>query len=194
MFCPKCGTQNLETGKFCRSCGTDLSPVSDALAGTSTDFQMPLMSPKQMRNQNAQIYGKDKKPINYEQAITKIFTGLAFLIVAAVLGITKVAGGQFWWFWMLIPAFGSLGSGIAQYMHLRKSEKNDLLISAQETNQIPAHAPNAALPSTQNVDYVKPQNSIYDTGELVAPPSIVEGTTRHLEINREGETMTLPKK
>ncbi len=40
----------------------------------------------------------------------------------------------------------------------------------------------------------KAQKSIYDTGELAAPPSVVEGTTRHLEINDEGETMTLPKK
>ncbi|MGI8670151.1 MAG: zinc-ribbon domain-containing protein, partial [Aridibacter sp.] len=23
MFCPKCGTQNPENGKFCRKCGTD---------------------------------------------------------------------------------------------------------------------------------------------------------------------------
>jgi ribosomal protein L40E len=35
MFCPKCGTQNPVTGKFCRSCGTDLATVSDALSGTS---------------------------------------------------------------------------------------------------------------------------------------------------------------
>jgi hypothetical protein len=39
-----------------------------------------------------------------------------------------------------------------------------------------------------------PQKSIYDTGELAAPPSVTESTTRHLEINSEGETMTLPKK
>ena len=33
MFCPKCGTQNPETGRFCRSCGTDLGNVSQALTG-----------------------------------------------------------------------------------------------------------------------------------------------------------------
>ncbi|MFN2501427.1 MAG: zinc-ribbon domain-containing protein, partial [Pyrinomonadaceae bacterium] len=30
MFCPKCGSQNPETGKFCRSCGTDVGGVSSA--------------------------------------------------------------------------------------------------------------------------------------------------------------------
>ena len=33
MFCPKCGQQNPEKGKFCRGCGTDLGNVSQALTG-----------------------------------------------------------------------------------------------------------------------------------------------------------------
>ncbi len=93
---------------------------------------------------------------------------------------------------MLIPAFGSLGSGVAQFIQLKKSEKNNVLISARETNQTFAPVSNAALSSSQT-NYVKPQKSIYDTGELAAPPSVVEGTTKHLEMNSEGETMTLPK-
>lgn len=40
--------------------------------------------------------------------------------------------------------------------------------------------------------YAEPLKSIYDTGELAAPPSVTERTTRHLEINDEGKTMTLP--
>lgn len=32
MFCPKCGAQT-ETGKFCRSCGTNLAIVSEAISG-----------------------------------------------------------------------------------------------------------------------------------------------------------------
>lgn len=35
MFCPKCGAQ-AEYGKFCRSCGTNLAIVSEAISG-----QMP---------------------------------------------------------------------------------------------------------------------------------------------------------
>src|SRR5215510_2699002 len=33
MFCPKCGTETPENHKFCKSCGTDLKLVSDALSG-----------------------------------------------------------------------------------------------------------------------------------------------------------------
>ena len=178
MFCPKCGTQNPETGRFCRTCGADLGNVSEALAGN-----LP-------KNQN--LVGKKEKPVNYEQAVTKIFTGLAFLIVAAVLGITGVAGGKFWWFWMLVPAFGSLGSGIAQYVQLKKTEQQRVsFTSPASSNFIAPAPPNTALPPTKT-EYIAP-DSRYKTGELV-PPSVVEGTTRHLEINHEGETMTLPKK
>ncbi len=178
MFCPKCGTQNPETGRFCRNCGADLGNVSEALSGNLRKHQ--------------NLVDKKGKPINYEQAITKIFSGLAFLIVAAVLGITGVAGGKFWWFWLLIPAFGSLGSGVAQYIHLKKTEKQNVLSAPQNAPNVINSAPqNFALPPNQ-ADYIAP-DSRYKTGELV-PPSVVESTTRHLEINSEGETMTLPKK
>lgn len=137
-------------------------------------------------------WNKKEKPISYESAITKIFTGLAFLIVAIVLGATGVAGGQFWWFWMLIPAFGSLGSGIAQYVQLRKTEQQrNLNASFDDRAGISSGEQNYSLPPTQE-NYIAP-DSRYKTGDLV-PPSIVENTTRHLEINKEGETMTLPKK
>ena len=179
MFCPKCGTQNPESGRFCRSCGADLGNISEALSGNL--------------RKDHHLVDKKGKPVSYEQAITKIFTGLAFLIVAAVLGITGVAGGQFWWFWMLIPAFGSLGSGVAQYVQLKKVEKlqgaNFATPNAQ--NVFNAAPQNSALPPSQT-DYIAP-DSRYKTGELV-PPSVVENTTRHLEMNSEGETMTLPKK
>ncbi len=43
-------------------------------------------------------------------------------------------------------------------------------------------------------DYVEPpRRSIYDTGDLQISPSVTENTTRHLEMDREGKTMTLPK-
>lgn len=228
MFCPKCGTQNIETGRFCRSCGADLGNVPAALSGN-------LMRPQNLIDQKG-------KAINWESAVVKIFTGIAFMIVAAVLGITGIAGGKFWWFWMLIPAFGSLGSGVAQYIQLKKAENQNVSFAPPNIQNVfnPA-APNANLPPpSANLEKIRhlanagnkieaikvyretygvnlkeakesverleragnppksydapPSGSIYDTGELHAPPSVTENTTRHLEMNSEGETMTLPKK
>ena len=92
---------------------------------------------------------------------------------------------------MLIPAFGSLGSGVAQYVQLKKSEGQNVSFAAPDNRNVFNASPqNASLPPP-HTEYVAP-DSRYKTGELV-PPSVVENTTRHLEMNSEGETMTLPK-
>ncbi|HMS41145.1 MAG TPA: zinc-ribbon domain-containing protein [Pyrinomonadaceae bacterium] len=176
MFCPKCGTQNPETGRFCRSCGADLGNVSAALSGK-------LPQPQNLVNSKG-------KPVSWEGAITKFFMGIAFLTVSVVLGVSGKGNG--WWFWMLIPAFSMIGAGVAQYIQLKKSESQGITFAPQTSQNALSSAPiNAALPSAQT-EFVSPDNSRYKTGDLV-PPSIIESTTRHLEMDSEGETMTLPK-
>lgn len=174
MFCPKCGQQNPDTGKFCRSCGTDLGNVSSALSGQP-------VRPHRILNHKG-------KPISYESAITKIFSGLAFVAVAIALAFSI---GRGWWFWMLIPAFGSLGAGIAQYIQIKNAEKGRPFYSPAEDNKNLSGSHNSALPSPQT-EWAAPE-SRYKTGDLV-PPSVTDGTTRHLEIDSEGQTMALPKK
>ena len=174
MFCPKCGIQNPESGKFCRSCGTDLGNVSDALSGK-------LKIEKGCRNSKGRL-------ITMESALTKFFMGVAFLIIAIALAFTGKGGG--WWFWMLIPAFMFVGSGIAQFIQVRSFERGRAQFSAENSNVLSTSPPNAALPP-QQTNFVTPE-SRYKTGDLV-PPSVTDATTRHLEVNSEGETMTLPK-
>ena len=175
MFCPKCGTKNPDDGRFCRSCGADLGNVSAALSGN-------LPKPQNLVDRKG-------KPISWESAVVKIFSGLAFLTVSIALAFSI---GKGWWFWMLIPAFGGLGSGVAQLIQLKKSEKQSVSFVPQNTQNTINSAPlNNALPPTQT-DYVAP-DSRYKTGDLV-PSSVTEPTTRHLKMDSEGETMALPKK
>jgi hypothetical protein len=175
MFCPKCGIQNPETGKFCRSCGTDLGNVSDALSG---------------KLQRAQGCVNSKgRPITLESALTKFFMGIAFLAVSIVLGVSAMGRG--WWFWMLIPALMFVGSGIAQYLQIRSAGQNGARFAPVDQNVVSGAAQNAALPP-QQTNFVSPE-SRYSTGDLV-PPSVTDSTTKHLELNSEGETMTLPKR
>ena len=174
MFCPKCGIQNPETGKFCRSCGTDLGNVSDALSGKLPAAQ--------------NLVDRKGKPISLESAITKFFMGIAFLVIAIALGVT--GKGTNWWFWMLIPSLMFIGSGIAHYIQLKSAGTSGARFAPVDQNSISAPASQPALPPTQT-EYVSPE-SRYKTGDLV-PPSVTDGTTKHLEINSEGETMTLPK-
>lgn len=172
MFCPKCGTQNPETGQFCRSCGTDLGNVSAALAGKPSQ---PLVNHR-------------GRPISLESALTKLFMGIAFLAVSIVLGVSGMGRG--WWFWMLIPALMFIGRGIAQFLQIRSSQ-GSVRVAAPDQNILSGANQNAALPPKQT-EFVSAE-SRFKTGDLV-PPSVTDSTTRHLDINTEGETMTLPKR
>ena len=174
MFCPKCGTQNPDNGKFCRSCGTDLGNVSQALTG-----HLPVRQP---------LVDRKGRPVSWDRAIMKIFTGLAFMVVACVLAVN--GGGRGWWFWLLIPAFTSLGAGVAQYVQLKKAERGQPVYNPMVSGSALGGVNPSALPPNQT-EYVSP-NSRFKTGDLV-PPSVTDNTTRHLEMDSEGKTMALPK-
>lgn len=208
MFCPKCGTENPENGKFCRSCGTDLSGVSKALnkkalnkkASKNDDMwgnSADLWGTSDEQKDMWQMSGNSSRLTNPEDlfsaGIKSAITGVGFFVVSMALLFTGVAGGKSWWWAMLFPAFFSLANGLSQIAKAKSLEKKQANANPVMQNQIPTASPNLNLPPTQT-EYVKPQSSIYDTGELVVPPSVTENTTRHLEINNEGETMTLPKK
>lgn len=186
MFCPKCGIQNPETGKFCRSCGTDLGNVSAALSG---DLPVKFADPGTAHIHHEARRRQDANEV-FGDAVKQILSGIGFLIVAIALLTTGVAGGKAWWWAMLFPAFGLLSKGIADYLKSKRMEKKQIGFSSQNQNSLNQPPINVALPPTQT-EYVAPV-SRYKTGDLV-PPSVTEPTTRHLEIDSEGETMTLPK-
>jgi len=175
MFCPKCGIKNPDDGKFCRSCGTDLGNVSDVLSGK-------LQIEKGCTNSKG-------KRISLESSLTKLFMGIAFLVISIVLGVT--GAGRGWWFWMLIPALMFIGGGIAQFIQVRSIKKTNGQFGSFDQGSIRgANVNQTALPP-QRTNFVAPE-SRYRTGDLV-PPSVTDNTTRHLEMNAEGETMALPK-
>lgn len=185
MFCQQCGTKNPDNGKFCRNCGIDLSAISVVPGGEITQ-------PEYLTGSKKRIKQNDPDEL-WSAGLKNTILGFGFLIVAIVLLLTNVAGGRNWWWAMLFPAFSLLAGGIGSLSKSKRLEKKQMTaFVAVDQNRLTNAPPNAVLPSKQT-EYVKPQISIYDTGELI-PPSVIEGTTRHLEINREGETMTLPKK
>ncbi|NNF00096.1 MAG: zinc ribbon domain-containing protein [Pyrinomonadaceae bacterium] len=179
MFCPKCGTKNPETGKFCRKCGTDLGTVSDAISGN-----LPSSKSKSGKR-------KKKEQNSWEGAMTKLFMGLAFVTVSIILGFSSTGRG--WWFWMLIPGFAMLGAGIAQVIQLKQTPPPTQPKEVNNSQSVFEDAEKQSLPPKQT-DFVSEEvpGERFQTGEMV-PPSVVENTTRHLELDKEGETMTLPE-
>jgi zinc-ribbon domain len=152
MFCPKCATQNLDGASFCRSCGANISLVPQALTG-----QM-INAPAEPTEEGGRRQGRE---VTLDQSFKNMFMGVAFLLVSIVLSRSGI--GQGWWFWLLLPAFSMMGTGIAQYIRVRERQKKTSL---------------APPPATRVF-----QEPVRNPDELRAPaPSVTEGTTRHLGV------------
>lgn len=174
MFCPKCATQNLEGAKFCRSCGTDISLVPQVLTGELATR----LSAVEARTHRRAGRREHRDVPSIERAVRHLFMGVAFVFIAFAIK-TWMPGGFAWWFWMLLPAAGLLADGVSTYLRLASEGKG----SAQH---------NAPLAYTPARPSVAPPSSVgslspADTGEMIPPPSVTEGTTRHLAVPAEHE-------
>ncbi len=161
MFCPKCAAQNLDGASFCRVCGANISLVPQALNG-----HMPQTIPAEdlTRSEKRAM----RKAPTLDNAFRNAFMGIAFLLVTIALSLSDIGRG--WWFWMIIPAFSLMGTGIAQYMRYREHQNRSLPGFATASPQLHAAAPAPIFPARS-------------TGDLMAsPPSVTEGTTRHLGV------------
>ncbi len=164
MYCPKCASENMNNARFCRACGADISLVPAALTGRAP--QAPAVVEEYDDDEPRRRRRRRKKEPTYEKAFENIGVGLAFMIISIVIALF-VPSGRYWWFWMLIPTFACLGEGIGQFVRLRKA-----LPAANASYELPhasSRAEGAELPTPRS------------TSEIMAPPpSVTEGTTRHL--------------
>ncbi len=157
MFCPKCATQNLDGASFCRGCGANISLVPQAMTGQAVQ-RPPLDEVEESGGRRRK--GQRTREASLDHAFKNIFMGFAFLIIAIALSRTI---GQGWWFWMLLPAFSMMGTGLAQYIRVREREKRAALMP----------------PPLGHMFTEQPR----PPSELRAPvASVTEGTTRHLGV------------
>lgn len=203
MFCPKCGTQNPEDGKYCRSCGTDISNVNAAMTKSSsstvnsfaTMFDEMDWGMESGSGSGAQRRGlarrKDPNEV-YGDSIRAMLSGLGFVIVSMALYFTNVANGRVWFWALLFPAFTFLAKGISDHLKYRKmAQSSQTQFNSYNQTSFGASQPTNALPPQQQ-QYVQPDTR-YKTGDL-APPSVTDSTTKLLELEQDGETRTLPHK
>ena len=172
MYCPKCAAQNADDAKYCRGCGADISLVPQALTGQLAERLSQEAAPRRPRRHHRE------RPVTIDRAVKSFFTGLGFIFVA--LAVSRyMPGGRVWWFWLLIPAFAMMGDGVATYLRLKQNEARTthppaFVPSQPQAQAMPPSFSGGALPSR-------------NTGEMVPPPSVTEGTTRHLNVPAEGE-------
>jgi hypothetical protein len=100
--------------------------------------------------------GKRHREASLDHAFKNIFMGFAFLVIAIVLA--RSLFGQTWWFWMLLPAFSMMGTGLAQFIRVRERERRASL---------------AAPPPMAHTFPEQPRTPV---------ASVTEGTTRHLGV------------
>src|SRR5262245_53304804 len=153
MFCPKCATQNLDGASFCRSCGANISLVPQALSGQ-------LVQPPPLTEVDGACRMRRGRELTLEQPFKNFVLGIAFVIISIVLSRTI---GQVWWFWLLIPVFSLMATGLAQFIRLQEHAKKASL-APPPLNRSFTDTPRAA------------------EGLRAPVSSVTEGTTRHLGV------------
>jgi hypothetical protein len=165
MFCPNCAAHNIDDAKYCRVCGADISLLPQVLSG-KFNAEMMTVDETAIEEKIKRRKRRDRdKPPTLEKAYENIGVGIAFLIISIMVALF-MPGGRFWWFWMLIPTGACVGEGIGQLLRLKREKT---LAGKSE--------PQLTATREANSNHLPPRN----TSEiLMPPPSVTEGTTRHL--------------
>ena len=184
MFCPKCATQNMDGARFCRACGADISLVPQAMSGRLPEAQAAdveaLGQTDDSTGRRRRRHRRHREEPSLEKGIKNLFTGIGFLLVTIMLAFMPIGRG--WWFWMFIPAFATLGGGFAEIARAKLGQ------SLRSSGAAPA----VAAPPIQHVNEFTPRR---DTSELMLPPpSVTEGTTRHLGSEGPTEHFATPRR
>jgi len=175
MYCPNCAAP-IDGAKFCRSCGSNVSLVPQAMTG-----QLPQSDSAKGEGHwghHQWDWGHHhhiKREPSIERAASCFFSGIGFLLAAMFVVFFSSPG--FWWGWVfLFPAFGLIGTGVGQYLQLKEQRSRQTTLNQPDARPV-AHQPPAQPPTL----------SAPTTSELVKPPSVTEHTTKHLESSRPRE-------
>lgn len=196
MYCPRCGEeQNSGNLRFCNRCGLPMGLVSQVL---SNDGTLPQLE---------ELYKKKKILTRKNGVVFSILWFILFVPFGAamwgVLNVEELAGlsavfGVFSSLIILLASLFFLGKPVEQSDFAAMPQtltNNQQNLRGKETNQ-------ATLPPQQTQPanaYTSPaQGGLWkapDTGELVTPGSVTEGTTKLLrkeeEIGQEEHTKFL---
>lgn len=117
MYCPACAAP-IDGMRYCRACGANVSLIPQALSGQLPATPATPATPSSVREGQEGRVG----PPSVESISKNLFSGIGMFFVALLVW-RFFPGGSFWWFWLLIPAFASIGQGVGKYWQLRREEE-----------------------------------------------------------------------
>jgi hypothetical protein len=171
VFCPSCGTQNVSGLRFCTRCGTNLEAVSHALTGSLVPLQDAAM----------------EADVAFAKAMSrklyKLLSSIAFFAV-----MFYIFGGAWWTlfllFWVADPLkdlvyLGVLKKSISDPV-ARKAALDARKGSKKKKKKEDADATTSGLaPDTAEPVALASVGQPFELAPV--PPSVTEGTTRHLD-------------
>lgn len=170
IYCPKCGTENTSGVRYCRNCGVEIDTVAALLDG------------RLVVSEESGKKGFLSKP-GWEKALITFSFGVALLILGFILGFDHLSGSPTFWLGLLFLAFPLIGFGVGQMVRLSTNTGDRVELRPGTPVAIPP-ADAKELPGSRT-EYVSPEaGRPKEEGEFV-PHSVVESTTRNLEMSEE---------
>ncbi len=180
MFCPRCSQEQIsEEIKFCSHCGFPLGLVSEILAHGGF---LPRLDEL---NTGKKLFTR-RNGLFFSLFWFMIFT----MILTPFWGVAKIA--ELAAVCAIIGTMGGLILTVASFAFLKNEPKNAELQNQESPNHKVKNlyqSQQTALPPLQSQpaqSYVSPANNwkAPDTGDLVHPHSVTDGTTKLLEKDR----------
>ncbi|REJ75973.1 MAG: zinc ribbon domain-containing protein [Acidobacteria bacterium] len=176
IYCPKCGTENSAEVRFCRNCGAELETVAALVEG-----RLVVAEDKD----NEGFFRK----ASWEKALTAFSLGVVLLIISFIFGVDSQNDTTTPWLALLVLACPLIGFGVGQIIKVSNKDKKAAEMTVRAARPIGGNDTRRLAES--KTDYVSPDSPKADREEMFAPGSVVEATTRHLEMQSDVETNDL---
>ncbi len=103
MFCPNCGTDNLDDSAFCEKCGTPLTKQQSAPSAPPVS-PAPSVPPQQQYQQPPQTAQQYRQPVMQEAQKPKNFVTIACVVALVLIAIL--------WFTMRGTVLAMVGTAV----------------------------------------------------------------------------------
>ncbi len=185
MYCPRCGTANTETIKFCRQCGLPLTQVSGYVASGGTG-PLVTMSASQQQSASFQLAETSEMLALKQKRALTILAMVLLPPVLAILGEEMFNAGEFVAALFLLIPLGITWALFNYKTKLRRLQEQQ--IQQHNAVQQPGYrqtASSVSIPQPMFQSQLPPPSTNPLGVANPAPSSVVEEETRRFHSNKQ---------